>query len=78
MQLVVRRGKVGVMLLIGRKAICNGTGMSWKTIKRKKKCYSLPIRQFPPNKPYLDTDEFRAWAEKYDNIITQKDDLTPI
>ena len=57
---------------MGRKQICGFMGMSWKTVKRKEKQYGLPIRHFPPDIPYIDTDELSAWRDKYEDILREK------
>jgi hypothetical protein len=59
------------MLLIGRRAICNYLGVTWRTVLRRK-LYGLMIRRHPPNKPCLFTEEHEAWVLRYNEILSKK------
>jgi len=59
------------MLLVGRKSICRYLQCTWRTVRRRRK-YALPIRRYPPDKPYLDTDEHAAWIVKYNQLLDEE------
>ena len=64
------------MLLIGRDAICRYLNCSWRTVRKKRKLYSFPIRIYPPDIPCLDTDELRAYLASYSRRMKEKAELS--
>lgn len=61
-------------LIVGRKDIMNALNIaSWRTVRRWKKFYSLPIRHLPSGKPHLIPEELKSWLIHFDEIEKSKE-----